>query len=59
MKQGIVLYVKGGRFASFEHTVENLADIKRQCYVVLIQKDVNGTEHYNCFPRGRGKRGTK
>jgi hypothetical protein len=50
MKTWIVLYThRDRRFASFENTPENIADLKRQLNMMLMQRDVNGTEHYKVY----------
>ena len=46
-KQYIVLYIHGGRYASLPLTLENLAELQDKFCLSLIQKDANGTEHYN------------
>jgi hypothetical protein len=47
MKTYIVLYLRGGRVASVINTPENLAHLKSQFCLSLIQKDVTGTLHYD------------
>jgi hypothetical protein len=47
MKTYIVLYVKNGRVGSIPNTPENLAYLKDHFCLSLIQKDINGTAHYD------------
>ena len=46
-KTYIVLYLKGGRIASFENTGGILASLRDRFLLSLIQVDKTGTKHYN------------
>ena len=48
-KTYIVLYVRNGRIASFENTEDKLGELVNTFNVSLIQRDYNGTLHYNVF----------
>jgi hypothetical protein len=45
----IGLYVRGARVASFPLTKENLAEVKKNFNVGLIQEDITGSLHFNVF----------
>ena len=45
----IVLWLKNGRLGSVANTPENLVALREQLHLGLIQRDTNGTEHYEVF----------
>jgi hypothetical protein len=47
MKKWIVLWVHGGRIASFPLTINNFDILSRTFYLSLEQQDASGTVHYN------------
>lgn len=59
MQQWIVLYrpgYNGSRFASFPLTPENMAEIRKQVYLLHLQTDITGTEHHQVIGIKRQKR---
>ena len=45
----IVLWKDNRRIGSIELTNNNLAELKKQFYLSLIQTDITGTQHYNVW----------
>jgi len=61
-KTRIVLYIKGERFISFlvpDINGQGLPELKKELCLYLMQKDINGTEHYNVLGIFRNKKGSK
>jgi hypothetical protein len=53
----IILYhARGGRFASFPLTDSNLAEIRAQVSLQLLQTDINGCQHYIARAKPRAKK---
>jgi hypothetical protein len=42
----IILYLKNIRLASFELNEDNLHTLNKNLVISLIQKDIDGSEHY-------------